>query len=47
MSSHRVRCAASDWEAVFGLEIHAHGVLDAGLAIEQRAGFAAKPEKWW
>jgi len=22
-------------------------VLDAGLAIEQRAGFDAKPEKWW
>ncbi|WP_435418394.1 Asp-tRNA(Asn)/Glu-tRNA(Gln) amidotransferase subunit GatA [Parerythrobacter aurantius] len=23
------------------------GVLDAGLAIEQRNGFTAKPEKWW
>ena len=23
------------------------GVLNAGLAIEQRAGFEAKPEKWW
>ena len=23
------------------------GVLNAGLAIEQRAGFAAKPERWW
>ncbi len=22
-------------------------VLDAGLAIQQRAGFAAQPEKWW
>ncbi|GIX19622.1 MAG: glutamyl-tRNA(Gln) amidotransferase subunit A [Erythrobacter sp.] len=22
-------------------------VLDAGLAIEERAGFAARPEKWW
>ena len=22
-------------------------VLDAGLAIEQRAGFEAKPERWW
>ena len=22
-------------------------VLDAGLAIEQRAGFTAQPEKWW
>ncbi len=23
------------------------GVLNAGLAIEQRAGFEAQPEKWW
>jgi aspartyl-tRNA(Asn)/glutamyl-tRNA(Gln) amidotransferase subunit A len=23
------------------------GVLDAGLAIQERAGFTAKPEKWW
>ena len=23
------------------------GVLNAGLAIEQRAGFSARPEKWW
>ena len=23
------------------------GVLNAGLAIESRAGFTAKPEKWW
>jgi aspartyl-tRNA(Asn)/glutamyl-tRNA(Gln) amidotransferase subunit A len=23
------------------------GVLNAGLAIEQRAGFTAQPEKWW
>ena len=23
------------------------GVLNAGLAIQQRAGFTAKPEKWW
>nr|WP_137676355.1 Asp-tRNA(Asn)/Glu-tRNA(Gln) amidotransferase subunit GatA [Parerythrobacter lutipelagi] len=23
------------------------GVLNAGLAIQQRAGFDAKPEKWW
>jgi len=23
------------------------GVLNAGLAIEQRAGFTARPEKWW
>ena len=23
------------------------GVLNAGLAIEKRAGFTAQPEKWW
>jgi aspartyl-tRNA(Asn)/glutamyl-tRNA(Gln) amidotransferase subunit A len=23
------------------------GVLNAGLAIQHRAGFSAKPEKWW
>jgi aspartyl-tRNA(Asn)/glutamyl-tRNA(Gln) amidotransferase subunit A len=23
------------------------GVLNAGLAIQRRAGFTAKPEKWW
>jgi hypothetical protein len=22
-------------------------VLDAGLAIERRAGFDARPERWW
>jgi aspartyl-tRNA(Asn)/glutamyl-tRNA(Gln) amidotransferase subunit A len=22
-------------------------VLDAGLAIQQRAGFESVPEKWW
>ena len=22
-------------------------VLNAGLAIEERAGFTARPEKWW
>ena len=22
-------------------------VLDAGLALEQRAGFTAQPDKWW
>lgn len=23
------------------------GVLNADVAIEQRAGFTAQPEKWW
>jgi len=32
---------------VIGRPFDEQGVLDAGLAIEQRAGFVAKPEKWW
>ena len=32
---------------VIGKAFDEQGVLDAGLAIEQRAGFAARPEKWW
>ena len=32
---------------VIGKAFDEQGVLDAALAIEQRAGFAAKPEKWW
>ncbi len=32
---------------LIGRPFDEQGVLDAGLAIEQRAGFAAKPEQWW
>ena len=32
---------------IIGREFDEQGVLDAGLAIEQRAGFTARPEKWW
>ena len=32
---------------LIGKAFDEQGVLNAGLAIEQRAGFAAKPEKWW
>ena len=32
---------------VIGRPFDEQGVLDAGLAIEQRAGFSARPEKWW
>jgi aspartyl-tRNA(Asn)/glutamyl-tRNA(Gln) amidotransferase subunit A len=32
---------------VIGKAFDEQGVLNAGLAIEQRAGFAAKPESWW
>jgi aspartyl-tRNA(Asn)/glutamyl-tRNA(Gln) amidotransferase subunit A len=32
---------------LIGRAFDEQGVLDAGLAIEQRAGFTAKPERWW
>jgi aspartyl-tRNA(Asn)/glutamyl-tRNA(Gln) amidotransferase subunit A len=32
---------------VIGRPFDEQGVLNAGLVIEQRAGFAARPEKWW
>ncbi len=32
---------------IIGKPFDEQGVLDAGLAIEARAGFTAKPEKWW
>jgi aspartyl-tRNA(Asn)/glutamyl-tRNA(Gln) amidotransferase subunit A len=32
---------------IVGRPFDEQGVLDAGLAIEQAAGFTAKPEKWW
>ena len=32
---------------LIGRELDEQGVLNAGLAIEERAGFTAKPEKWW
>jgi aspartyl-tRNA(Asn)/glutamyl-tRNA(Gln) amidotransferase subunit A len=32
---------------IIGKAFDEQGVLNAGLAIEQRAGFVAKPEKWW
>jgi len=32
---------------LIGKAFDEQGVLDAGLAIEQRAGFGGKPEKWW
>ena len=32
---------------IIGREFDEQGVLNAGLAIEQRAGFSAKPERWW
>jgi len=32
---------------LIGRELDEQGVLNAALAIEERAGFTAKPEKWW
>jgi aspartyl-tRNA(Asn)/glutamyl-tRNA(Gln) amidotransferase subunit A len=32
---------------LIGRELDEQGVLNAGLAIEERAGFAARAEKWW
>ena len=32
---------------LIGKPFDEQGVLDAGLAIEQRAGFTARPETWW
>lgn len=32
---------------LIGNELDEQMVLSAGLAIEERAGFAAKPDKWW
>ena len=32
---------------VIGKPFDEQGMLDAGFAIEQRAGFTARPEKWW
>ena len=39
--------AAAPRLQVIGRALDEQGVLNAGLAIEQRAGFSAKPEKWW
>jgi aspartyl-tRNA(Asn)/glutamyl-tRNA(Gln) amidotransferase subunit A len=32
---------------IIGKALDEQGVLDAGLAIEARAGFSARPERWW
>jgi len=32
---------------IVGKPFDEQGVLNAGLAIESRAGFTARPEKWW
>lgn len=32
---------------IIGKALDEQGVLNAGLAIEERAGFAARPEAWW
>ena len=32
---------------VVGQALDEQSVLNAGLALEQRAGFTARPESWW
>ncbi|MEQ1641182.1 MAG: amidase family protein, partial [Novosphingobium sp.] len=32
---------------IIGRAFDEQGVLNAGLAIEVRAGFRARPERWW
>lgn len=32
---------------IIGRELDEQSVLNAGLAIEERAGFTAKPKRWW
>ncbi|MET0269195.1 MAG: Asp-tRNA(Asn)/Glu-tRNA(Gln) amidotransferase subunit GatA [Sphingomonas sp.] len=32
---------------IIGRPLDEQGVLNAGLAIEQRAGFTARPDRWW
>ncbi|APG62799.1 aspartyl/glutamyl-tRNA amidotransferase subunit A [Sphingorhabdus lutea] len=32
---------------IIGNQLDEQGVLNAGLAIEERAGFVAQPKKWW
>jgi aspartyl-tRNA(Asn)/glutamyl-tRNA(Gln) amidotransferase subunit A len=32
---------------LIGRALDEQGVLDAGLALEQRAGFTSRPEAWW
>jgi aspartyl-tRNA(Asn)/glutamyl-tRNA(Gln) amidotransferase subunit A len=32
---------------IIGKAFDEQGVLNAGLAIEQRAGFTARADKWW
>jgi aspartyl-tRNA(Asn)/glutamyl-tRNA(Gln) amidotransferase subunit A len=32
---------------IIGRPLDEQGVLNAGLAFEERAGFNARPEAWW
>jgi hypothetical protein len=46
-TSYRIKGATGDWEVVIGKALDEQGVLNACLAIEERAGFMARPEAWW
>ena len=50
MNNYRIHGASGDWAVVTGLEVHVNDeqmVLNASLAIEERAGFTHRPAKWW
>jgi aspartyl-tRNA(Asn)/glutamyl-tRNA(Gln) amidotransferase subunit A len=32
---------------IIGKPLDEQGVLNAGLALEERAGFTARAERWW
>ena len=44
-------CGDRRWPAaglqIIGKALDEQSVFNAGLAIEERAGFVAKPEQWW
>ena len=50
-SPYRIQGAGAEWEVVIGLEVHAQittrSKLFSGAAIEARAGFSARPDRWW
>ena len=59
MTDHRIHGDTGEWEVMpdaqrlplglhlIGRELDEQGVLNAALAIEERAGFTAKAERWW
>ena len=46
-SSRLAAIVESSHDAIIGKPLDEQGVLIAGLALEQRAGFTARAEAWW